>query len=130
MGIDPAPFWANLYLSKQECDFLVGYLSKTWYKLKRLLFLHLIMKENFENHTKKFTPRNGKISTNLYDKRYEFSFFVVHMQNFHGTVMSETLRIKISSFSVFFGKTIALITRMEKQGGNMGKLIKRIHEGI
>ena len=21
MGIDPAPFWANLYLSKHECDF-------------------------------------------------------------------------------------------------------------
>ena len=88
------------------------------------------MKEDFENHTKKFTPRNGKISTNLYDKRYDFSFFVVHMQNFHRTVMSEILRIKISSSSVFFGKTIALITPMKKQGGNMGKLIKRIHEGI
>ena len=24
MGIDPAPFWANLYLSKHECDFLKG----------------------------------------------------------------------------------------------------------
>ena len=106
MGIDPAPFWVNLYLSKHECDFLVGYLNKTWHQLKSLLFLHLIMKENFENHTKKFTPRNGKISTNLYDKRYDFSFFVVHMQNFHRTVMSEILRIKISSSSVFLEKPL------------------------
>ena len=45
---------------------------------------------------------------------------------FHGTMMSEFLQIARSSFSVirFYEKTSALITQIEKQGGNRGKLIK------
>ena len=70
---------------------------------------------------------NGKVSIKLYDKHDDF-FLLSACQTCDGTVMSETIRIATSSSSVisFYEKTSALITRMEKQGGNRGKLIKEI----
>ena len=64
-------------------------------------------------------------------------FFTIRMPNLHsnipssafcGTVMSETFRIVrlSSSSSSFYEKISALITHMEKQGENRGKLIKEI----
>ena len=80
---------------------------------------------------------NGKISTKLYDKHNNFSFFFSACQTliatlhhvFHGTVMSEFLWSARSSFSVirFYEKTSALITYMEKQGGNREKLTYKIN---
>ena len=69
---------------------------------------------------------NGKISTKLYDKCDDFSFFIVIMSNFHTnflssifyeTVMSEVFSIArpFSSVVSFYEKSNALITRMEKQ---------------
>ena len=66
-----------------------------------------------------------------------FIFFIVCMPNFHsnipssvfyGTMMPEILRIARSScsFISFYEKTSALVTCMDKQGGNNGKLINKL----
>ena len=82
------------------------------------------------------TMINGKISTEICDKRNDVSFFVLHMPNFHSNISSsifyeivlfEILCIAISSSeSSFYEKDSAQITRMEKQVGSLGKLIKQI----
>ena len=52
----------------------------------------------------------------------------IRSSNFYGILMSELLCIAGSSTFVisFYEKTNALITLMEKQSGNWGKLIKQI----
>ena len=76
----------------------------------------LVLKlEHFGSHATvlhlNITINNGERSAKLYDKHDEFSFFIVRMPNFHCIIRSS-------------------ITRMEKQVGNMGKLIKTNFQGI
>ena len=82
------------------------------------------------------TMINGKISTEICDKRNDVSFFVLRMPNFHSNISSpiffeivlfEILCIAISSSELsFYEKDSAQITRLEKQVGSWGKLIKQI----
>ena len=66
---------------------------------------------------------NGKISTKLYDKCDDFSFFIVIMSNFHTNFLSSifygsevfSIARPFSSVVSFSEKSNALITRMEKQ---------------
>ena len=172
MGIDPAPFWANLYLSSYECDFVKD-LIKT--DIVRATKFHGIFRfiddlcalndgEEFQKSYMEIYPPElelklehigthatfldldltldkGKIISKLYDKRDDFSFFIVRMPNLHsnipssvfyGTVMSEVLRIARASslFSDFSEKTLSLMMRMEKQGGDRRKLVKQIFKAF
>ena len=73
------------------------------------------------------TKSNG----NLYDKREDFSFFVVRMTTFITFItFIEILRIARSPSCVtsFYEKTSELITRMEKQAKNRGNLSKQVME--
>ena len=172
MGIDPAPFWANLYLSKHECDFISKLIKTDIARAKRFhgtfRFIDDLCALNdggeFGNSYKEIYPKelelklehnglhatfldldlsieNGKISSKIYDKREDFSFFIVRMPNIHsnipssifyGTVLSEILRIAraTSSFLNFSKKTAALLTRMENQGGNRRKLVRQIFKAF
>ena len=105
----------------------------------------LLKLEHFGSHATvlhlDITINNGEISTKLYDKHDDFSFFIVRMPNFHcnirssifyGIVVSKILRIAtLSSFVIsFYEKYQCTNNRMEKQVGHMGKLIKTNFEGI
>jgi len=168
MGIDPAPFWANLYLSKHECDYVNNLIKTDVVRAKKFhgtfRFIDDLCALNdgneFLNSYKEIYPKelelklehrgshatfldldltieNGKITSKLYDKRDDFSFFIVRMPNFHskipatifyGTAISEMLRIArvTSSFLNFTSKTSALLRRMENQGGNRRRLVKQL----
>ena len=66
IGIDPAPFWANLYLSKHECGFLGKLLKMALQEVKSfmglfdllMILVHLMGEEKFKSHKNKFTLRN------------------------------------------------------------------------
>ena len=108
MGIDPAPFWANLYLSKYECDFVNNLIKTDIVRAKRFHgtfrfiddlcalndgneFLHsykeiypkeLVLKLEHNGSHATFLDLdlsidNGKITSKLYDKRDDFSFFMM-----------------------------------------------------
>ena len=168
MGIDPAPFWANLYLSKHECDFIKDMIRSDVSRAKKFhgtfRFIDDLCAINdggeFERSYREIYPdqlelkleysgksatfldlklsiENGKIVSKLYDKRDDFSFFIVRMPNFdsnipssifYGSVLSEILRIARAScyFEDFFVKVKTLFQRMINQGGNRKQLIKQL----
>ena len=168
MGIDPAPFWANLYLSKYECDFMKKIIkadvarARMFHGTFRFIDDLCAMNDGgeFERSYKEIYPKelelklehtgnyatfldlklsidNGMITSTLYDKRDDFSFFIVRMPNFdsnipstifYGTVLSELLRIARASsfFEDFFTKINALFQRMENQGGKRRLLVKQL----
>ena len=168
MGIDPAPFWANLYLSKHECDFMSKLIKTDISRAKKFhatfRFIDDLCAVNdggeFQKSYRDIYPKelelklehsgshatfldldinidNGKVITKLFDKRDDFTFFIVRMPNFHsnipssifyGTVMSEVLRIarSCSSITSFNEKCVCLINRMDSQGGNRRRLVKQI----
>ena len=69
------------------------------------------------------TISNRKISTKLYYKRDDFLFFIVRLPNFHSNILSSVFYGIVrdpSDWEIFFFS--ALITRMEKQGGNRENL--------
>ena len=69
------------------------------------------------------TISNRKISTKLYYKRDDFLFFIVRLPNFHSNILSSFFYGIVrdpSYWEIFFFS--ALITRMEKQGGNRENL--------
>ena len=66
MGIAPAPFWANLYISKHECHFISKLIKKALLEIKRFMelsdlleiFVQLMMEWDFKSHTNNFTSMN------------------------------------------------------------------------
>lgn len=69
------------------------------------------------------TISNRKISTKLYYKRDDFLFFIVRLPNFHSNILSSVFYGNVrdpSYWEIFFFS--ALITRVEKQGGNRENL--------
>ena len=80
MGIDRAPFWANIYLSKNKCDFMSKLIKKDFVRANSFMELsHLLMisvqsmiELNLKSHTKKFTPRNWNESWNILDLSLTF----------------------------------------------------------
>ena len=84
----------------------------------------------------KLSTENGKIITKLYDKRDDFSFFIVRMPNFasdipssifYGSVLSEIRIARASSyFDDFSMKVKTLFQRMINQGGIRKQLLKQL----
>ena len=127
MGINQAFFWATLYLSKQERDFVCKLTKKDFARAK---MFHETFRWNvctlndggkFQKSYKEIYPKklelkledsrshatfldlnitisNGKISAKLYDKCDDFSSFKIRMPNFHSNISSWTYDVRDTSY--------------------------------
>jgi len=160
MGIDPAPFWANLHLYSYEYKFITSLMGSD--KGRALKFRNasrfiddecnlndggefgrsfreiypseLELKCEHEGTHATFYDLdinivNGKYIYKLFDKRDNFSFFIVRMPDlsgnipshvFYGSIMSEFLRIARSTklYEDFIPVASKLFSRMKNQSGS------------
>ena len=166
MGIDPAPFWANLFLYYYEEKYVQKLIvsdSTTAYKyhgIGRFIddLCALNDGEDFAKNYKEIYPKeldlklehegnhatfldleinivDGVFVYKLFDKRDQFSFFIVRMPHlssnipsyiFYGTIFSEILRIARCTLQLdhFIIKAHELYNRMKSQGA-LNKMFER-----
>ena len=172
MGIDPAPFWANLHLYSYKCKFITNLMrsdkgrAMKFRNASRFIdddynlndggefgrsFLEIYppeleMKCEHEGCHATFYDLdinivNGKFVYKLFDKRNNFSFFIVRMPDytgnipshvFYGSIMSEFLRIARSTllYEDFLPVAYKLFNRMKNQGGSSHKILNQIKKCI
>ena len=84
---------------------------------------------------------NGKYIYKLFDKRDNFSFFIVRMPDlsgnipshvFYGSIMSEFLRIARSTklYEDFIPVASKLFSRMKNQSGSAHQILNQIRKGM
>ena len=172
MGIDPAPFWANLHLYSYECKFITNLMrsdkgramkfknasrfiddecnlndgSEFGRSFQEVYPPELELKCEHEGSHATFYDldiniENGKFVYKLFDKRNNFSFFIVRMPDytgnipshvFYGSIMSEFLRIARSTmlYEDFLPVANKLFNRMKNQGGTSNKILNQIKKCI
>ena len=172
MGIDPAPFWANLHLYSYEYKFITSLMGSD--KGRAMKFRNasrfiddecnlndggefgrsfreiypseLELKCEHEGTHATFydldiTIVNGKYIYKLFDKRDNFSFFIVRMPDlsgnipshvFYGSIMSEFLRIARSTklYEDFIPVASKLFKRMKNQSGSAHQILNQIKKGM
>ena len=103
MGIDPAPFWANLYLYHYEETFITNLISVDKIRARKFFNASIFI----DDECKTFLDLDISVVDNifvykLFDKRGDFPFTIVRMPDlsgnipsyvFYGSIMSEVLRI-------------------------------------
>ena len=152
MGIDPAPFWANLYIHFYESKYITKLIKSNDRQVRfrcfnsRIIFDSLKIAVIFTNsgNDATFLELDIQIIDNqfvykLFDKRDAFPFSIVRMPDlsgnisshvFYGSIFSEYLRIARATFKYqdFLPKAKELLNRMINQGAVENVLLKPINK--
>ena len=153
MGIDPAPFWANLYLYQYENLFMMkpieqiatkGLSLRMHFDSLMMLVLSMIQMP-FMNLIRRYTHLNFNLNLNIVAIMLHFwnltsplwtvylctSCLIRGMRSL-GSIMSEILRIARSTlhYGDFIPRTTNLFERIINQGAAASKLSKQIDKVV